>query len=101
MAAEELHHPDAARIQLVQVLAALGHPVRLDIVRALASGEHTCCGAVVPDLPRSSVTHHFRALREAGVIRQRREGRKLFLTLRREDLDLRFPGLLAMVVDQA
>ncbi|MGW0362084.1 ArsR/SmtB family transcription factor [Streptomyces sp. NPDC002990] len=99
MAAEEPHHPDASRIELVQVLAALGHPVRLEIVRALAAGELTCCGEVVPGLPRSSVTHHVRALREAGVIRQRREGRKLFLTLRAEDLDLRFPGLLAMAVN--
>jgi DNA-binding transcriptional ArsR family regulator len=102
MAAEELHHPDAARIELVDVLAALGHPARLEIVRALVAsgpGADVFCGEVVPDLPRSSVTHHLRTLREAGVICQRREGRKLFLTLRRDDLDRLFPGLIAMVVE--
>ncbi|MEU9148767.1 metalloregulator ArsR/SmtB family transcription factor [Streptomyces sp. NPDC048349] len=99
MAAEELHHPDASRIELVEVLAALGHPVRLEIVRTLAgSGAEVFCGAVATGLPRSTVTHHLRTLREAGVIRQRPEGRKLFLTLRREDLERRFPGLLALAV---
>ncbi|MCX4691478.1 helix-turn-helix transcriptional regulator [Streptomyces sp. NBC_01408] len=101
MAAEELHHPDAARIELVEVLAALGHPVRLEIVRTLAgSGAEVFCGAVAEGLPRSTVTHHLRTLREAGVICQRPEGRKLFLTLRRQDLDRRFPGLLALAVGE-
>ncbi|WP_328927217.1 helix-turn-helix domain-containing protein [Streptomyces sp. NBC_00190] len=99
MAAEALHHPDAARIALVEVLAALGHPVRLEIVRTLAGSEsEVYCGAVAEGLPRSTVTHHLRTLREAGVICQRPEGRKLFLTLRRADLEQRFPGLLALAV---
>jgi DNA-binding transcriptional ArsR family regulator len=97
----DLHHPDADRIELVDVLAALGHPVRLAIVRALASGEETFCGAVLPGVPASSLTHHWRALRESGVIRQRPSGRKLYLTLRREDLDGRFPGLLDLVIPSA
>ncbi|MFE6841609.1 ArsR/SmtB family transcription factor [Streptomyces sp. NPDC057686] len=80
------------------MLAALGHPVRLEIVRKLASGEETFCGEVVPDLPRSSVTHHLKTLREGGVIRRRPQGRRLYLTLRRDDLELRFPGLLELVL---
>lgn len=99
MAADELHHPDAARIELVDVLAALGHPVRMEIVRTLAgSRTEVFCGAVATGLPRSTVTHHLRTLRQAGVICQRPEGRKLFLTLRREDLERRFPGLLTLAV---
>jgi DNA-binding transcriptional ArsR family regulator len=66
----------------VDVLAAIGHPVRLAIVHALASGEETFCGAILPNVPKSSLTHHWRALRESGVIRQRPSGRKLYLTLR-------------------
>ncbi|WP_331766471.1 helix-turn-helix domain-containing protein [Embleya sp. NBC_00896] len=93
-----LHHPDVERIELVDVLAALGHPVRLAIVRALASGEETFCGAILPEVPKSSLTHHWRALRESGVIRQRPSGRKLYLTLRRDDLEARFPGLLDLVL---
>ncbi|MFJ3201909.1 ArsR/SmtB family transcription factor [Streptomyces sp. NPDC086989] len=101
MAAAELTHPRAEDLGLAEVLAALGHPVRLEIVRRLASGGETSCGEVVPDLPRSSVTHHLKTLREGGVICQRPQGRKLSLTLRRDDLELRFPGLLHLVLTGA
>ncbi|WP_159945503.1 MULTISPECIES: helix-turn-helix transcriptional regulator [unclassified Nocardiopsis] len=93
-----LHHPDAADIELVDVLAALGHPVRLEVARALSSGAERFCGEVLTDVPKSSMTHHWRVLRESGVIRQRRVGRRLYLTLRRDDLDARFPGLLDLVL---
>jgi DNA-binding transcriptional ArsR family regulator len=94
-----LHHPDVEEIELVDVLAALGHPVRLAIARALASGEERFCGEIIPDVPKSSMTHHWRTLRESGVIRQRKSGRKLYLTLRREDLESRFPGLVDLVLN--
>ncbi|WTX00181.1 helix-turn-helix domain-containing protein [Streptomycetaceae bacterium NBC_01309] len=93
-----LHHPAADDIELVDVLAALGHPVRLEIAQALASGEERFCGEFMPDVPKSSMTHHWRALRESGVIHQRRSGRKLYLRLRRDDLENRFPGLLDVVL---
>ncbi len=93
-------HPDRSEIELVDVLAALGHPVRLEAVRELADGEERLCGAVLPELSRSTLTTHWRVLREAGVIRQRPEGRKLMLTLRRDDLEARFPGLLDLVLQQ-
>ncbi|PKK14395.1 helix-turn-helix transcriptional regulator [Thermomonospora sp. CIF 1] len=92
-----LHHPDREQIRLVDVLHALGHPIRLDIVRALASGEETPCGAIDVRAPKSTLTTHWRVLRESGVIRQRPEGRRLYLTLRRDDLNERFPGLLDLV----
>ncbi|WP_329443042.1 helix-turn-helix domain-containing protein [Streptomyces sp. NBC_01426] len=94
----EVDRPEGDRLELVEVLAALGHPVRLEIVRRLASGAEAFCGEVVPDLPRSSVTHHLKTLYESGVITRRPAGRRLYLALRREDLELRFPGLLALVL---
>ena len=94
-----LRHPDVEEIELVEVLAALGHPVRMHIARALASGEERFCGEILPDAPKSSMTHHWRSLRESGVIRQRKSGRKLYLTLRRDDLEARFPGLLDLVLN--
>ncbi|MFD3592543.1 ArsR/SmtB family transcription factor [Nocardia sp. NPDC058640] len=90
----DLYHPETRAIQLVDVLGALGHPVRMEIIRALADGEERFCGEILPAEPKSSLTHHWRALREAGVIHQRRAGRKFYITLRRADLDTRFPGLL-------
>jgi DNA-binding transcriptional ArsR family regulator len=93
-----LLHPDIADVELVDILAALGHPLRLRIARALANGEERFCGEILPDIPKSSMTHHWRSLRESGVIRQRRDGRKLYLTLRRDELDTRFPGLLDLIL---
>ncbi|NUP00071.1 MAG: helix-turn-helix transcriptional regulator [Nonomuraea sp.] len=91
-------HPSRDQIQLLEVLTALGHPVRAQIVRALASGEERFCGEVVPGVPKSTLTAHWRVLRESGVICQRPEGRKLFIRLRRDDLDARFPGLIDLLL---
>jgi DNA-binding transcriptional ArsR family regulator len=87
-------HPDRAQIQLAQVLAALGNPLRLRILRVLADGEEHTCGSVLDGVAKSTLTHHWRVLRDAGVIWQRPHGRENLLSLRRDDLDARFPGLL-------
>ncbi|MFI6796050.1 ArsR/SmtB family transcription factor [Streptosporangium canum] len=91
-------HPSREQFQLEEVLAALGHPVRASIVRTLSSGGEMFCGAIVPGVPKSTLTHHWRVLRESGVIYQRPSGRKLYITLRRDDLDARFPGLLDLLL---
>ncbi|CAM4441937.1 helix-turn-helix transcriptional regulator [Nocardia ninae] len=96
----DLYHPETTAIRLVDVLAALGHPVRMEAVHALADGEERFCGEILPSEPKSSLTHHWRALREAGIIHQRRVGRKFYLTLRRADLDARFPGLLDLALTE-
>jgi DNA-binding transcriptional ArsR family regulator len=76
--------------------------VRLRIVAALAGGdgEHTCGSFDVP-VTKSTCTHHFKVLREAGVIHQRQEGTARLNSLRRDDLEARFPGLLATVLQAA
>jgi len=84
-------------LALPSVLYALSEQVRLDIVRQLAGCERAC-GAVTISMPKSSLSHHFRVLRECGVVTTRREGKALINCLRREDLDARFPGLLAAVL---
>ncbi len=97
-AAESLHHPEVHEIELAAVLHALSDPVRLKIVRILATGgEHNCKSLDVP-VTKSTCTHHFRVLREAGVMRQRQEGTTRLNMLRREELDGRFPGLLDAVL---
>jgi DNA-binding transcriptional ArsR family regulator len=99
--AEPPAHPEPQEIQLPAVLHALSDPMRLCIVRALATGgEHTCKSFELP-VTKSTCTHHFRVLREAGVIRQRLEGTTRLNSLRRQDLDQRFPGLLAAVLPNA
>jgi DNA-binding transcriptional ArsR family regulator len=93
-----LHHPAAASLELTGVLHALADPMRLEIVRSLASGCEIRCGAFELPVTKSTRTHHFRVLRESGVIEQRAEGTALVNRLRRAELDERFPGLLDSVL---
>lgn len=87
--------------QLERVLHALSDPVRLRIVAVLADrGECSCGGFDVP-VSKSTCTHHFRVLREAGVIRQRRVGTTRLNELRRAELDSSFPGLLDTILAAA
>jgi DNA-binding transcriptional ArsR family regulator len=95
----ELHHPDRDEIELPAVLHALSDPHRLEIVRRLDEDtEPRPCGTFGFGISKSTMTHHFRTLREAGVIRQERQGTTKMTELRREDLDARFPGLLDAVL---
>ena len=97
--ATRLHHPDRDEIQLPAVLHALSDPQRLQIVRELAvDPEPRPCGSIELGVTKSTMTHHFRVLREAGVIRQERRATTKLTTLRHEDLDARFPGLLEAVL---
>ncbi len=101
-ASRTLAHPDSERIQLADVLSALADPVRLTIVRQLAGG-HDDMACIAFDLPvsKSTSTHHFRVLREAGVIAQEYRGTSIHSSLRSDDLEARFPGLLGAVIGAA
>lgn len=104
-----LYHPDRKDITLAGVLYALGDPVRLEIVRELArQGELPCCGFNFDNqgtgqkaIAKSTMSHHFRLLRESGVLYCRKEGTQHMNSLRREDLDVLFPGLMAAVLQAA
>ena len=93
-----LIHPDRAEIRLDRVLYALSDPVRLAIVRKLDREGTATCGALDAGRPKSSMSHHFRVLRGAGVIRTVGDGAAHINSLRREDLDAKFPGLLEAVL---
>jgi len=94
-----LHHPSRSELDLPTVLHALSDPQRLRIVAQLAERDEACaCGSFGLDVTKSTLTHHFRVLREAGVISQTAAGTAKLNTLRREDLDSRFPGLLEAVL---
>lgn len=93
------NHPEPEQIQLENVLFALGNPLRLAIVRRLADGSELSCNALRPaEVVKSTMTHHWRVLRDSGVIWQRAQGRENMISLRREDLDARFPGLMAILL---
>ncbi|MGY1456503.1 ArsR/SmtB family transcription factor [Streptomyces sp. SS8] len=92
-----LRHPETDQIRLEDVFTALSNPLRLKVVRILAESGPTACGSLLDGVPRSTLTHHWRILREGGLIRQEAAGREYTLTLRRDDLERRFPGLLDAV----
>lgn len=99
--ARDLPHPDIADVALPQVLFALSDPARLDLVRELAAHEALSvaqCQAAGGDVPKSTFSHHLRTLREAGLIWSIPDGRRRTIQLRRDDVDRRFPGLLAAVL---
>jgi DNA-binding transcriptional ArsR family regulator len=95
---DPLSHPAREEIELAAVLHALSDPMRLRIVAGLAAEDKRTCKSFDLPVTKSTCTHHFRVLREAGVIRQRLEGTTRLNSLRREDLDDRFPGLLDSVL---
>ena len=96
-----LVHPDVGDLDLVAVLHALADPTRLTIVQTLRSEPERPCGTFPVRVAPSTLTHHFRVLRDAGVIRQREEGNRRWTTLRLADLDARFPGLVDTVLASA
>lgn len=91
-------HPQTDDIRLEDVLSALGNPLRLQIVRMLADTGERNCGSIISGVSKSTLTHHWRVLRDAGVIWQKPAGRENLLSLRLDDLDTRFPGLLSAVL---
>ena len=98
-----LHHPGPSEIDLPSLLHALSDPMRLEIVRSLACsrGGALACGAIPLPVSKPTASHHFKVLRLAGVIAQRDEGTRRISSLRRDDLEQRFPGLLESVLRAA
>ncbi|CAL9421110.1 hypothetical protein SUDANB121_01870 [Nocardiopsis dassonvillei] len=99
MAAREQHHPPLDGVELVTVLAALAEPTRLKIVRMLAArgGERAWKDIDLP-IAQSTLSHHLKILRNAGLVQSRTEGTRCFISLREGDVSERFPGLLETVL---
>ena len=99
---EQIAHPTRSELDLSAVLHALSDPVRLMIVAELAKEEREyTCGSFALPVTKSTCTHHFKVLREAGLIQQRQQGTTRLNTLRRVDLEARFPGLLETILQAA
>jgi DNA-binding transcriptional ArsR family regulator len=88
------------KLSLPDVLYALSDPIRLQIVQQLASEGDTACGTFDIRMPKSSLSHHFKVLRDAGVIGTVSEGVRRINTLRRDEIDSEFPGLMSAVLSQ-
>jgi DNA-binding transcriptional ArsR family regulator len=93
-----IEHPITEQLSLPGVLHALSDPVRLGIVEALRDGDELPCGALDVPVSKSTLSHHLKVLRDAGLTQIRAEGVYRFVSLRRDDIEARFPGLLDCVL---
>jgi DNA-binding transcriptional ArsR family regulator len=94
-----VEQPDLDGVSLETALQALADETRLEIVRQLASSEVPCaCGSFGLEVSKATRSHHFKTLREAGITHTEIVGTKRLVTLRRDDFDSRFPGLLDAVL---
>jgi DNA-binding transcriptional ArsR family regulator len=97
----EQEQPLREEIRLPMVLQALSDPVRLEIVLKLAGSGEIACGCFGLEMPKSSLSHHFKVLRNSGVVATKREGKEWVNSLRRDDLDALFPGVLDSIIAAA
>lgn len=91
-------HPPLEQVSVEQVLYALSDPVRLDVVRKLMKEGEVSCAALDCGKAKSSMSHHFRVLRESGIVQTRSEGVTHLNSVRSTELDKRFPGLLKAIL---
>ena len=96
-----LTHPDRDALTFTDVMSALSDPLRLAIIAGLVDGAERPCTAFRLPVSKSTQSWHFRTLREAGLIRQRDDGTRRLNSLRRDDIDARFPGLLDLALREA
>ncbi|AXX32849.1 Transcriptional regulator, ArsR family [Actinosynnema pretiosum subsp. pretiosum] len=96
-----LPEPERSDIELGSVLHALSDPTRLAVVRQIEAEGERLCGGLSVEVAKSTLSQHLRVLREAGLTRTRACGNQRWVSLRRDDLDRLFPGLLDVVLAAA
>jgi DNA-binding transcriptional ArsR family regulator len=95
------HQPKIDSVELAEVLHALSDPVRLQIVCSLASRGERCCGELSVSVSKSTLSHHLKVLRHAGLTETRADGTQRLVSLRQADVEARFPGLLDAILEGA
>jgi DNA-binding transcriptional ArsR family regulator len=99
-----LFHPSIEDITVEGILHALSDPVRVHIFAEIASAQcaQTCSAFLEVSnrsVPKSTLSQHFKALREAGLIKSERKGVEMHNTSRCDEIDARFPGLVAAIIN--
>ncbi|MDT7589115.1 MAG: hypothetical protein QOE32_6665, partial [Pseudonocardiales bacterium] len=94
-------HPAIDQVRLTEVMAALSDPIRIGLVRLLSDDVERGWGELRAPVAKSTLSHHLRVLRAAGLTWTREEGTRCFVRLRRDDIDSRYPELLDAVLAAA
>ena len=97
-------HPRTEEIDLAGVLYALGDPVRLKIIETILAADNqlncTMAAQQHAEMAKSTLSNHFRILREKGIIHMTKKGVENINSVRCADLEARFPGLLNTIMQQ-
>ena len=99
--ARQFHHPAVEDITIDGILYALSDPTRRSIIAKLSTCAGINCSQACQELPPSTVSHHHRILRETGLIRSEKKGVEVINSLRRADVERRFPGLLDAILNHS
>ena len=95
----QIKHPTLDQVELTDIMYALSDPGRVEIVRRLVEEDRAMtCGELDLDRPKSSMSHHFKILRDAGLVETSVKGTEHFNTLRSAEIEKRFPGLLDAII---
>lgn len=98
----QIKHPSIEQVELTDIMYALADPTRLEIVCILAkSGRTMTCGELDLNRPKSSMSHHFKILRSAGLVETVIEGTEHMNSLRYQEIEGRYPGVLHAVLKAA
>ncbi|WP_072804957.1 ArsR/SmtB family transcription factor [Rhodococcoides yunnanense] len=96
-------HPDVSEMELGAVMSALSDPLRRKVITELVGdddGAERTCMSFDLGVTKSTLTHHFRVLRESGLVFQVDRGNSRKVTLRRTEVNERFPGLLDLLANE-
>ena len=92
-----MYRHNLKKMPLSSIFDALSDPVRLEVIVSLLHQDEITCGECKQTVSKSTMSHHFKVLREAGLIQKREKGTAHFLSVRRADIEARLPGLLALL----
>lgn len=95
----QIKHPNIEQVELIEILYALADPTRMEIVVRLAkAGRKLTCGELDLNRPKSSMSHHFKILRSAGLVETLVDGTEHMNSLRLEEIEQKYPGVLQSVL---
>lgn len=95
----QIKHPTIEQVELTDIMYALADPTRLEIIALLAkAGKKLTCGEINLNRPKSSMSHHFKILRGAGLVQTLIEGTEHMNSLRLEEIEKKYPGVLSAVL---
>lgn len=94
----ELFHPNIEQLNLSTILSALADPIRLSLIKNITNNPEATCSNCNINLAKSALSHHFKVLRQSGLIKVRIEGKQHFLSVRYDEIEGRFPGVLSSII---